>query len=178
MLLQTDVSATFHPSTIPGSRSLGVGQLNVCGIIISFTVYPSNFGQGFLISYPSKPAIKNGVQELDAKGKPKYFNEVYVSDINSRAIIENAVLSAMQNKGVVVQQPVQQGYQQPYQQPQQTYQQPAHQAAPQQFINGQGVTPQANPNSFGQPSNSFAAPAPQASSGIQGSSIVVDDLPF
>ena len=68
----------------------------------------------------------------------------------------------------------------PYQQPQQTYQQPAHQAAPQQFINGQGVTPQANPNNFGQPSSSFAAPAPapQASSGIQGSSIVVDDLPF
>ena len=39
MLLASDITATFHPSTIQGSRSLGVGQLNVCGIVINFTVY-------------------------------------------------------------------------------------------------------------------------------------------
>lgn len=172
MLLSTDVSATFHPSTIQGSRSLGVGQLNVSGIIISFTVYPSNYGQGFLISYPSKPVIKNGIQELDDKGKPKYFNEVYIADPNTRALVENAVLNAMQNKGVYIQQPQQQNYQQPNNQ---QYRQPAQQPAANTSF---GQPAQQAPNSFANanaPQQGFAAPR---SPGTSGSSLVVDDLPF
>lgn len=160
MLQATDISATFHPSTIQGSRSLGVGQLNVAGIIISFTVYPSNFGQGFLISFPSKPSIKNGVQETDMKtGKPKYFNEVYIADQNTKTMVENAVLNAMSNRGVYVNAPAAQ--------PQQSYQQP------QQFINGQGVS--SNPSQFNQPTARTVAPTVSS----PGSSIVgADDLPF
>lgn len=108
MLLATDVTATFHPSTIPGSRSLGVGQLNVCGIVINFTVYPSQYGQGFLVSFPSRPVIKNGVHEVDQYGKKKYMNEVYIADQSVRPIIDDAVLQAMTNKGITVQQPTQQ----------------------------------------------------------------------
>lgn len=96
MLLATDVTATFHPSTIPGSRSLGVGQLNVCGIVINFTVYPSQYGQGFLVSFPSRPVIKNGVHEVDNFGKKKYMNEVYIADQAVRPIVDDAVLQAMQ----------------------------------------------------------------------------------
>ena len=152
MLHPTDITATFHASTIPNSRSLGVGQLNVCGIIISFTVYPSNYGQGFLISYPSKPAIKNGVQELDAKGKPKYFNEVYIADVNTRAMIEDAVLNAMQNRGVYIQQPQQ------------------------QYINGQGVSNAAN--SFTPPTTANPVNVTPTVS-LPGSSVIgADDLPF
>lgn len=177
MLHPTDITATFHASTIPNSRSLGVGQLNVCGIIISFTVYPSNYGQGFLISYPSKPAIKNGVQELDAKGKPKYFNEVYVADVNTRAMIEDAVLNAMQNRGVYIQQPQAQpqGQARPYNAPQQTYQQP-YQQPQQQYINGQGVSNAAN--SFTPPSTANPVNVTPTVS-LPGSSVIgADDLPF
>ena len=107
MIRATDISVIFHPNTIAGSRSLGYGQVNILGIMISFTLYPSNFGLGFMVSYPSKPSIKNGVQELDANGKPKYFKEVYIQNIELRNMIDNAVQNAMANKGVYTQQTAQ-----------------------------------------------------------------------
>lgn len=106
MLLASDVSATFYPSTFQGS-SMGVGQLNICGIVINFTVYPSQYGQGILVSFPSKPVIKNGEHVME-NGKKKYNNEVYVADRSIQPIIDNAVLQAMQNKGVTVNEPTQQ----------------------------------------------------------------------
>lgn len=102
MLLATDLSATFYPSTIQGSRSLGYGQLNVGGIVINFTVYPSQYGQGFYVSFPSRPAMKNGVQEIDERGQKKYVNEVYISEQSVRPLVDDAVLQAMQNKGLTV----------------------------------------------------------------------------
>lgn len=103
MLQTTDISATFSPNSISSSKSLGYGQLNICGIIISYTAYPSTFGAGFMLSLPSRAIIKNGVHEKDAQGKPRYFNEVYVTDYNVKGMLENAVLTAMANKGVHVQ---------------------------------------------------------------------------
>lgn len=148
MLLATDVTATFHPSTIPGSRSLGVGQLNVCGIVINFTVYPSQYGQGFLVSFPSRPVIKNGVHEVDNFGKKKYMNEVYIADQAVRPIVDDAVLQAMQNKGITVQQPTQQ---------------------PQ---NNRNFSSQSNPQSFAQ-QNTSGNNIPLTGSVMSG-----DDLPF
>ena len=125
MIRATDISVIFHPNTIQGSRSLGYGQINILGIMISFTLYPSNFGLGFMVSYPSKPSIKNGVQELDANGKPKYFKEVYIQNIELRNMIDNAVQNAMANKGVYVGQPAPQQQQANYQQPQTGFTPPA-----------------------------------------------------
>lgn len=153
MLLATDVTATFHPSTIPGSRSLGVGQLNVCGIVINFTVYPSQYGQGFLVSFPSRPVIKNGVHEVDNFGKKKYINEVYIADQSVRPIVDDAVLQAMQNKGISIQQPTQQ---------------------PQ---GNRGFSAPSNPQSFAQQNTSFSNTVgndvPLTASVTSG-----DDLPF
>lgn len=102
MIRETDILVTFNPNSLQGSRSLGYGQINIFGIMISYSVYPSNFGLGFMVSYPSKPSMKNGVQEMDQNGKPKYFKEVYVQNIELRNMIDNAVQNAMANKGVYV----------------------------------------------------------------------------
>jgi hypothetical protein len=153
MLLATDVTATFHPSTIPGSRSLGVGQLNVCGIVINFTVYPSQYGQGFLVSFPSRPVIKNGVHEVDQYGKKKYMNEVYIADQSVRPIVDDAVLQAMTNKGITVQQPTQQ---------------------PQ----GNRGFAQSNPQSFAQQNTSFNNTPTGSEISLTASVISGDDLPF
>lgn len=130
MIRATDISVIFHPNTIQGSRSLGYGQINILGIMISFTLYPSNFGLGFMVSYPSKPSMKNGVQELDANGKPKYFKEVYIQNIELRNMIDNAVQNAMANKGVYVGQPPAQPQQANYQQPQTGFTPPAQTSFP------------------------------------------------
>lgn len=153
MLLATDVTATFHPSTIQGSRSLGVGQLNVCGIVINFTVYPSQYGQGFLVSFPSRPVIKNGVHEIDQYGKKKYMNEVYIADQTVRPIVDDAVLQAMTNKGITVQQPAQQ---------------------PQ---GNRGFVQQGNPQSFAQQNTSFNNTSGSEIS-LTASVTSGDDLPF
>lgn len=147
MINATDISVIFNPSTIQGSRSLGYGQVNILGIMISYTVFPSNFGLGFMVSFPSKPSIKNGVQELDANGKPKYFKEVYIQNIELRNMIDAAVQNAMANKGVYVGQAAQQAYQAGVVVHQQTQ-------APQTNNSFQ------NP-SFTQPSNSFTPPVQQ-----------------
>lgn len=179
MLQPTDITATFHPSTLPNSRSLGIGQLNVCGVIISYSVYPSQYGLGFLVSYPSKPSMKNGVQEIDAKGKPKYFNEVYVADQNTRGMLENAIQNAMANRGIYIQPPTQQpqpsyGGQPAYQQrPNQGFVQPTA-TNTQQFINGQGISPS---SSFAAPTHAPVNVQPTVSS--PGSSVTsADELPF
>ena len=138
MLLATDVTATFHPSTIQGSRSLGVGQLNVCGIVINFTVYPSQYGQGFLVSFPSRPVIKNGVHEVDAQGKKKYMNEVYIADQSVRPLVDDAVLQAMQNKGVSVAQPTAQPSNRGFSQPSTSFQNPSQQNGNTSFTNTSG----------------------------------------
>lgn len=152
MLLASDVTATFHPSTIPGSRSLGVGQLNVCGIVINFTVYPSQYGQGFLVSFPSRPVIKNGVHEVDQYGKKKYMNEVYIADQSVRPIVDDAVLQAMVNKGVSIQQP------------------PAQ-------PDNRGFNRPSNPQSFAQQNTSFSNTTGSEIS-LTASVTSGDDLPF
>lgn len=155
MLLATDVNATFHPSTYQDSRSLGVGQLNICGIVINFTVYPSQYGQGFLVSFPSRPVIKNGVHEVDQFGKKKYMNEVYIADQAVKPIIDDAVLQAMQNKGVVVEVP-----------------------SPTNQNSGQGQRSFNQPQS--KPNTSFAPPTTSSNHSYETASSVVsgDDLPF
>ena len=138
MLLSSDITATFHPSTIQGSRSLGVGQLNVCGIVINFTVYPSQYGQGFLVSFPSRPVMKNGVHEVDAYGKKKYMNEVYIADQTVRPLVDDAVLQAMVNKGVTVNQPAPQQNNRNFSQPNTGFQPPVQQNNHTSFANTSG----------------------------------------
>ena len=171
MLQPTDISATFHPSTIPNSKSLGVGQLNVCGIIISFTAYPSTYGSGIIISYPSKPVIKNGVHEKDQYGKGKYYNEVYIADQNVRGLAENAVLTAMANKGV---------YPPQGQQSQYNTQNYSNNISQQQYINGQGIV---NNRSNSISNDSFVNPhstsyVPPTVSNPGASIVSGDELPF
>jgi hypothetical protein len=203
MIRATDIIVSFNPNTLQGSRSLGYGQVNILGIIISYTVYPSNFGLGFMVSYPSKPSIKNGVHELDAAGKPKYFKEVYIQNIELRNMIDNAVQNAMANKGVYVNQPAQQAappqqnnfvnpVQFNAQQNSNTFQAPASntftqqsapvQQAPAPVVQGgasQGVTP-APVNTFNQPLTTVYQQAnTTTTTASPGSSIVADDdLPF
>lgn len=178
MIRETDIAVIFNPNTLQGSRSLGYGQINILGIIISYSVYPSNFGLGFMVSYPSKPSIKNGVQELDQNGKPKYFKEVYIQNIELRNMIDNAVQNAMANKGVYVGQTAQAAQQagfvtqQPpaYQQPQQSAPHPAMSpqfAQPQQTFNSPATQPQTSfappqsaQTSFAQPQQAQFAPPP------------------
>lgn len=151
MLLASDISATFYPSTFDGAKSLGVGQLNIGGIVINFTVYPSNYGQGFYVSLPSRPDIKNGVHEVDEKGRKKYINEVYIAEQAVRPLVDDAVLQAMQNKGVTVDQPKQQAFQAP--------------------------SARSNPRSFSPPSSS--SPNTIKGTSSSGTSVVSgDDLPF
>jgi hypothetical protein len=102
MFKQTDISVIFNQNGIPGNRALGYGSVNILGIVLSYTVYPSPYGLGFMVSFASKPVIKDGVQEKDANGRPKYFKEVYIQNIDLRNMIDEAVQNAMANKGVVV----------------------------------------------------------------------------
>lgn len=152
MIRETDISVIFNPNSLQGSRSLGYGQINIFGIIISYSVFPSNFGLGFMVSYPSKPSIKNGVQEMDQNGKPKYFKEVYIQNIELRNMIDNAVQNAMANKGVFVGQTAQQAQQAGF-----VVQQPAYQ--PQQSTPHPAMSPQ-----FAQPQQTYNSPAPQPTS--------------
>lgn len=195
MIRATDIAVIFNPNTIPGSRSLGYGQINILGIMISFTLYPSNFGLGFMVSYPSKPSMKNGVQELDANGKPKYFKEVYIQNIELRNMIDNAVQNAMANKGVFVGQPPAQPQQANYQQPQTGFTPPAQtsfatpaaftpppvaqQTAPAAFVPQPVVNPANQPLTTvyqQQNANPSAVPTPTATPGA--STVQDDDLPF
>lgn len=157
MLQKTDITVTFTPSSLPNSKSLGYGQINICGVIIAYSVLPSNYNLGIFVSYPSKPVIKNGVQERDATGKPKYFQEVYVADQNTRSLIDEAVLNAMLNKGVNPQANSQQQSNQGFAQP-----------SSQQYNNGQS-----NPN------RDFASTANKEVYAQAGSSLTrKDSLPF
>lgn len=101
MINRTDIEVSFLPSTIPGAKTYGIATINVGGICILTTIFKSALGAGFFISYPNKPILaKDGTQERDEKGKPKYRNEVYIKDAELRGILEDAVLNAMANKGV------------------------------------------------------------------------------
>ena len=95
MFKQTDISVIFNQNGIPGNRALGYGSVNILGIVLSYTVYPSPYGLGFMVSFASKPVIKDGVQEKDANGRPKYFKEVYIQNIDLRNMIDEGVQNAM-----------------------------------------------------------------------------------
>lgn len=102
-LTQHDVYATFNRSTIQGSRALGYGNVILHeAIYISYTVYPAQNELGFFVSFPSKKVMKNGVQELDERGRPRYINDVFIKGLDARAFIDNAVHKAMLNAGVTV----------------------------------------------------------------------------
>ena len=97
MITQTDISATFTANA-QGSRSLGYGMLDIGGISISYSVLPSPYGLGFFISYPSKPT-----KDVDpSTGKPKYFQEVFIKNMELRSMIDYAVSNAMENKGLII----------------------------------------------------------------------------
>lgn len=101
MLTSSNVSATFFPSNIPGSKSFGYGTVDFAGVCVNYTAYPSSYGLGVMVSYPSRPRMKNGVQERDPNtGRALYINEVFVRDMALRNIVEEAVVNAMANKGV------------------------------------------------------------------------------
>ncbi len=102
-----NVSATFNVSSIPGSKAFGYGSVDFAGISVNYTVYPSPHGLGIMVSYPSRPRMKNGVQERDAQGRPAYVNEVFIRDASIRLLADEAVLNAMANKGVYTQQTAQ-----------------------------------------------------------------------
>ena len=107
-----NVSATFNVSSIPGSKAFGYGSVDFAGVSVNYTVYPSPHGLGIMVSYPSRPRMKNGVQERDAvTGRLSYTNEVFIRDASLRLLADEAVLNAMANKGVYTQQTAQQAQQ-------------------------------------------------------------------
>lgn len=179
MIRDTDITVNFHPSTIPGTRTYGIGTLSFFGAInINFTVWPSQFGLGIMVAFPSRQAFKDGQPVLDEKGKNKYYNEVYISNYELRSMIDNAVINAMANKGIVVNPPSSQMQSQhSYQQPRPSYNNN------QQSTSFNQVVPQPNNTTvssgavnagaqFNNPTTSSAGPSP-------GSSITADDdLPF
>lgn len=172
MFKQTDISVIFNQNGIPGNRALGYGSVNILGIVLSYTVYPSPYGLGFMVSFASKPVIKDGVQEKDANGRPKYFKEVYIQNIDLRNMIDEAVQNAMANKGVIVGQAATmsgQSQSTPPQQPSTSFSQPA-------------VTPAASnpvPTQATQPTASPQPTTVETYNTSLGSSIIADDeLPF
>lgn len=108
MFNSNNISATFNVNGIPGSKAFGYGSVDFAGVSVNYTVYPSPHGLGIMVSYPSRPRMKGGVQERDANNRPMYVNEVFIRDINIRNLADEAVLNAMANKGVYTQQSAQQ----------------------------------------------------------------------
>jgi len=100
MFNSTNISATFNPSTIPNSKAFGYGSIDFAGVSVNYSVYPSQYGLGIMVALPSRPKMKNGVQERDAQGRPAYNNEVFIRDASIRALVDEAVINAMANKGV------------------------------------------------------------------------------
>lgn len=100
MFNSTNISAVFHPSSIPNSKAFGFGSIDFAGVSVNYSVYPSNYGLGIMVSLPSRPKMKNGVQERDAQGRPAYNNEVFIRDMAIRNLVDEAVINAMANKGV------------------------------------------------------------------------------
>lgn len=104
MFNSTNISATFNTSSIPNSKAFGYGSIDFAGVSVNYSVYPSNYGLGIMVSLPSRPKMKNGVQERDGQGRPMYNNEVFIRDLNIRSLVDEAVINAMANKGVYTQQ--------------------------------------------------------------------------
>ena len=100
MFNSTNISATFNASSIPNSKAFGYGSIDFAGVSVNYSVYPSQYGLGIMVSLPSRPKIKNGVQERDGQGRPMYNNEVFIRDLNIRSLVDEAVINAMANKGV------------------------------------------------------------------------------
>ena len=100
MFNSTNISATFNPSTIPNSKAFGYGSIDFAGVSVNYSVYPSQYGLGIMVALPSRPKMKNGVQERDAQGRPAYNNEVFIRDASIRALVDEAVINAMANRGV------------------------------------------------------------------------------
>ena len=109
MFNKNNVTASFNPSTIVGSKAIGYGSVDFAGVSVNYTVYPSTYGLGIGVVYPSRPRMKDGVQVKDpTTGKPVYNNEVFIKDFNIRTLADEAVLNAMSNKGVYTQATAQQ----------------------------------------------------------------------
>ena len=104
MFNSTNISATFNASSIPNSKAFGYGSIDFAGVSVNYSVYPSQYGLGIMVSLPSRPKMKNGVQERDGQGRPMYNNEVFIRDLNIRSLVDEAVINAMANKGVYTQQ--------------------------------------------------------------------------
>lgn len=51
--------------------------------------------------FPSHKTMKDG-QPVYKDGKPQYTSDVYITNVDDRARVEEAVLNAMYNKGVTV----------------------------------------------------------------------------
>ena len=68
MFNSTNISATFNASSIPNSKAFGYGSIDFAGVSVNYSVYPSQYGLGIMVSLPSRPKIKNGVQERDGQG--------------------------------------------------------------------------------------------------------------
>ena len=100
MFNSTNISATFNASSIPNSKAFGYGSIDFAGVSVNYSVYPSQYGLGIMVSLPSRPKMKNGVQERDGQGRPMYNNEVFIRDLNIRSLVDEAVINAMANKGV------------------------------------------------------------------------------
>lgn len=108
MFNSNNISASFNVNGIPGSKAFGYGSVDFAGISVNYTVYPSPHGLGIMVSYPSRPRMKGGVQERDANNRPMYVNEVFIKDLTIRGLADEAVLNAMANKGVYTQHTAQQ----------------------------------------------------------------------
>lgn len=101
MLQRNEVSASFFSNSFENSKEIGFGFLNIAGLAVNYKVYPSPYDYGFMIAFPSKPKMKNGIHQTDEKtGKPAYFNEVYIKDQEIKPILYEAVQKAMQNNGI------------------------------------------------------------------------------
>lgn len=100
MFNSKNISANFNVNTLANSRAFGYGSIDFSGVSVNYTVYPSNYGLGIMVALPSRPKMKQGVQEKDTNGRPVYVHEVFIKDPSIRTLVDEAVLDAMANKGV------------------------------------------------------------------------------
>lgn len=96
MLTINNIVATFNPSTIPDSKSIGYGTITIADAVsFNYSLYRSTKSAlGFFVGLPSK-------RKTNPDGTVSYVNEVFIKP-EYRSLIDEAVSRAMVNKGLDV----------------------------------------------------------------------------
>jgi hypothetical protein len=100
-VIMSDIEVVFNPSSIPGGKTLGYGAFKIAGVSINYSVYSSPYNLGINVSLPSHRSMKDG-QPVMKDGKAVYVNDVYIADWALKTKLEEAVVNAMYNKGIIV----------------------------------------------------------------------------